>query len=84
MDFNFKIPHANGEIVVGVTGGNPNAAFAAVQMGHEIAAMLGAAPAGAPVEIAPESEPEHEPAVDVSEGTVETVQIDSAGVTFDP
>jgi hypothetical protein len=89
MDFNFKIPHANGEIVVGVTGGNPNAAFAAVQMGHEIAAMLGAQPAGAPVDIAPESEPvphnmtvqevEPEPAADAEEP-----QLDSNGTPFDP
>lgn len=86
MDFNYRIPHAAGEIALSVTGAGPQAAVAAIQMGFEIVNMLGGqvAPDAAPVEIVPEPvatmpEPgeQQEPATDQN-------PVDSAGVPFDP
>jgi hypothetical protein len=55
MDFNFALAHPNGVIKVEVTGANPQAAVASIQMGHEIMALLGGVAASQPpVEIAPE------------------------------
>jgi hypothetical protein len=90
MDFNFRIPHANGEIALSVTGAQPQAAFAAIQMGHEIAALLGGQvePDAAPVAIQPDPQPEALAQKQAEEPTTEEPQdeakVDSAGVPFDP
>lgn len=85
MDFNFRIPHPKGEIALSITGGNAPACVAAVQMGHELALMLGASIEGAPVPVEPvtaQADPFTAPVFLSGKQTVETVA-EAQGITVD-
>jgi hypothetical protein len=87
MKFNFSIPHPKGDFEIAMTGATPQAAMAAIQVGCELAAMMGAdIGQSAPVEIKPEPVSQNMTVqeVDAEPETEEQPKVDSAGVAFDP
>jgi hypothetical protein len=95
MDFNFTLPHPKGAINVSVTGATPQAAVVSIQMGCEIAALMGGVVEQAPEAIEPERTTEEKQAQAAmpelaseqpaeEPGEPDQPMVDTAGTVFDP